>query len=135
MRKVVYILLTALMLLSACGKQVEKDVFCSLSFTAVMPDGSDIMQMTIDKDLPGNYLRNVNTMQQYEFPVFVNNHGGPVRVRKGIYTIAFDGVARIVGDSGLVEKKVRFVAYNSPDKAVMLLEDSADVELKLIVLE
>ena len=135
MRKSLCILLSALMLLSACVKQVEKDVFCSLSFTAVMPDGSDIMQMTIDKDIPGNYLRNVNTMQEYEFPVFVNNHGGPVRVRKGVYTIAFDGVARIAESSGLVEKKVRFVAYGSPDKAIVLTQDSADVKLELIVLE
>ena len=134
MRKVLCILLSA-MLLSSCVKQVETDVFCSLSLTAVMPDGTDIMQMTVDNSLPGNFLRNVNTMQEYEIPVFVNNHGGPVRVRKGIYTIAFDGIARIVGESGLVEKKVRFVAYNSPDKAVMLLEDSADVKLELIVLE
>lgn len=135
MRKVICILLTALLGLSSCVKQAETDVFCSLSLTAVMPDGSNIMQMTVDNTLPGNFIRNVNTMQRYDFPVFVNNHGGPLRVRKGVYTIAFDALARIAETSGLVEKKVRFVAYSSPDNAIELTGDSADVELKLIVLE
>ena len=102
--------------LSGCSK--ERQVFCDLTLRLVQPDGLQAVTVRIDNTLPGNVLRNYNTGQNYDFPLFL----------KGVYLIAFDGVATLSDGS---VRTFRFSGYNAPDKAVSILDDVQTVELEV----
>lgn len=122
--------LLAASLLCSCERNSGAEIFTTVTLHAVMPDGSNIVSMKISGDLPGNFLRNLNTRQEYEFPVFVNG-SCTLRLLKGIYLIAFDADA--VFADGTV-KRVRSYSHSNPDKGAVLLDEEETVELELVVL-
>ena len=111
--------------LSGCSK--ERQVFCDLTLRLVQPDDLQAVTVRTDNTLPGNVLRNYNTGQNYDFPLFVNGAAN-LRVLKGVYLIAFDGVATLSDGS---VRTFRFSGYNAPDKAVSILDDVQTVELEV----
>lgn len=130
MKKQLSILLaTVLSVLSACEKPLDQNIWCEVTFTAVLPDGSTFLLMEIDPLPDGNFLRNLNTRQDFELPLFVNGTG-QVRVLKGMYYLAFDAEALFADGT---RKRVRSSQYNSPEMSLRLLEDTAAVELRLTV--
>ena len=121
-------LILALCLLSGCSKD---NIWCQLVLVPQMPEGEEIASLTIDPSLQGNFLRNVNTLETYNYPALV---GGRMRltVLKGFYAMSFDGVAELTNGR---ERKVRFTAYSTEANSVSLVEDECTLTLPLIVLK
>lgn len=115
----------------SCIKNSEQEIFTKVNLEAKMPGGENIIVMNIDKTIPGNFFRNLNTGQDTEFPVFVNGKC-TIETIKGLYMIAFDSEA--VLEDG-TRKKVRFSGHNTPENSIKLLNDEEYVELKLLVLQ
>jgi len=90
-----------------------------------------IVALTIDNSLPGNYFRNLNTGEQYQYPVFVNGKC-ELQVLKGIYVLSFDGVAASAEGKA---RKVRMTKYATTLDAVQLTEDQATITLPLVNLQ
>lgn len=128
-KRILLLLVTALTALSACEKQPDQNIWCHVTFNTVLSDGSVFLSMEVDPQPDGNFLRNLNTQQDFDFPVFVNG-SGQVRLLKGMYYLAFD--AQAVFPDG-TRKRVRCTQYNSPEKSIALLEDTASVEIQLTV--
>ncbi|MBR1677969.1 MAG: hypothetical protein IJ701_00750 [Bacteroidales bacterium] len=125
------VIITVALLCCGCAKDVEENLFCQVSLQAVLPDGRNIVSLTVDPSLPGNLFRNLNTGINYTYPVFVNNVAS-LRVQKGVYQIGFDGEALFQDGS---HARVRFTAWNTPLTAVNLLEDNQTLSLNLILLK
>ncbi|MBP3257748.1 MAG: hypothetical protein IJV63_00110 [Bacteroidales bacterium] len=121
-------LILALCLLSGCSKD---NIWCQLVLVPQMPEGEEIASLTIDPSLQGNFLRNVNTLETYNYPALV---AGRMRVTvlKGFYALSFDGVAELTNGR---ERKVRFTAYSTEANSVSLVEDECTLTLPLIVLK
>lgn len=130
MKKLLMIFL-ALMLVPACEKNAGQDIWCQVTLHAVLPSGEIPLSLTADESLKGTMLQNINTMDNYSFPVLVDGMA-TVRVLKGLYMIAFDADA-LLADGTTV--RVRTSLYNSPEKAVRLTDDAATVDLPLTVLK
>ena len=116
-----------LLLAAGCTRE---NIWCDLVLQAQIPDGGKIVMMTVDPALDGNYLRNINTLETYDIPVFVNGTAR-VKVLKGLYVLAFDATAEL--ESGQ-EKKVRFSGHTTEANAFSALEDEVTLPLTLIVL-
>ena len=123
--------MAALAVLCSCTKPVEENIFCTVTMHASLPDGRQIVSMTIDPSLPGNMFRNLNTGIDYTFPVFVNN-ACTMQVQKGVYMIAFDG--QVMFQDGSLAN-VRFTAWKNPINAVSLLNDTETLEIELKLLK
>ena len=120
--------ITALLLLiTGCTRE---SIWCDLVLQARMPDGESIVMLTVDPSLDGNFLRNVNTLETYDIPAFINGTAR-LRVLKGLYVLAFDGVAEL--EDGR-EKKVRFAGHTTEANAFQALEDDVTLPLTLVVL-
>ena len=127
MRKCLYII--AVLLITACSKQVADDLCCNLTLKLISPFEQPIIALSVDNSLPGNFIRNLNTGEEYDFPVFVNGKC-EINVLKGVYVISFDGTAALPDGSG---RLVRSSEFSSPNNAVTLTEDGT-VELNLLIL-
>lgn len=123
-----FLLAAACLLTGGCTK--EMPLFCDLTLRLVQPEGFEAVTVQVDNALQGNMLRNYNTGQDYDYPLFVNGKAS-LRVLKGVYLISFDGKATLSDGS---VRTVRFSGYNAPDKAVSLLEDRMTLELEIRVL-
>lgn len=123
MKKLALILFLSLLI--SCTRQ---NLFCrvTLQVEAERP----MVALTVDNSLEGNYLRNLNTGETYPFPVFVNGKC-EVQVLKGVYVLAFDGVAAYADGTA---RRVRSAQYATMLDAVTLAEDEAVVTLKLLEL-
>ena len=124
MKRILPILLA--LLLSACTKTAEDRLLCQVTLRL----DREIVALTIDNSLPGNYFRNLNTGETYDFPVFVNGKC-EIRVLKGVYVIAFDGTAAFADGSG---RRVRSAEHSSTTTAVTLTGDEETVTLSLLEL-
>ncbi len=124
MKKPALILL--LLLLVSCTRQ---NLFCHV--TLQVETEQPIVALTIDNTLAGNYFRNLNTGETYNFPVFVNGKC-ELQVLKGVYVFAFDGVGAF---SDGTARRVRSAQYATMLDAVSLTEDEAVVSLKLLELQ
>lgn len=118
-------------MLLSCGCRKSQDVFSELCLTLSMPDGAEMLSMSVDMSQKGNFFRNLNNLQEYEFPLFVAGEGR-MRVQKGMYILAFDAKARMADGS---ERKVRCAAHASPSHAVSVLKASETLELELIIIK
>ena len=125
MKKLALILLSLLVLVS-CTKQ---NLFCRV--TLQVESEQPIVALTVDNNLAGNYFRNLNTGETYPFPVFVNGKC-EVQVLKGVYVLAFDGVAAYADGSA---QRVRSAQYATMLDAVTLTGDNVTVTLKLLDLQ
>lgn len=117
----------SLLFLCSCMGNIEKNIFCDLTIRANVSDGRNIVTMTVDESLAGSIIMNLNTSQDFDYPVFVNGKG-EVRLLKGVYMMAFDADATFEdGSTG----RVRCSQYNSPDKTISLTGDSEEITLEL----
>jgi hypothetical protein len=121
-----WLLILSLLLLVSCTRQ---DLFCRV--TLQVEPGQQIVALTVDNSLAGNYFRNLNTGETYEFPVLVNGKG-ELQVLKGVYVLAFDGVAAYADGTA---KRVRSAQYATVLDAVTLTGDDATIVLKLLELQ
>jgi len=122
------LLLPALIVLGGCSRE---EIYCQVTLNVVMPGGETVSLLSIDPSVRGNFFRNINTLETYDFPLIAANRGR-MTVLKGLYAISFDGVAEL--DSG-VDRKVRFTDYSTEAHAVSLLEDQVELTLPLTVLK
>lgn len=128
MRKSLVVILLSLLTLSSCVKNADQGLMCEVTLTAQMPDGTQIVAMSVDMSVKGNYFRNYNTKREYAIPTFVNG-SCRLRVLKGLYVIGFDAVAECSDSS---DRKVRCTSMSSPDDAAQLTDDAMTVELELM---
>lgn len=119
-------LILSLLVLVSCSRQ---NLFCRV--TLQVESEQPIVALTVDNSLEGNYFRNLNTGETYSFPVFVNGKC-ELQVLKGVYVLAFDGVA--AGADGTA-RRVRSAQYATMLDAVTLTADDATVTLKLLELQ
>ena len=119
-------LILSLLVLVSCTKQ---NLFCRV--TLQVESEQPIVALTVDNSLTGNYFRNLNTGETYPFPVFVNGKC-EVQVLKGVYVLAFDGVAAYADGSA---QRVRSAQYATMLDAVTLTGDNVTVTLKLLDLQ
>lgn len=118
-----------LILLVAHSCTKEQDIMCEVTFTATLSDGTRFLSMVVDPEPKGNFMRNLNTRQDFDFPVFVNGTG-KISVLRGMYYLAFDAEVTMADGS---TKSVRCTQYNSPEKSIPLLEAQVEVPLLLTV--
>ncbi|MBR0244904.1 MAG: hypothetical protein IJQ61_00325 [Bacteroidales bacterium] len=119
-------LILSLLVLVSCTKQ---NLFCRV--TLQVESEHPMVALTVDNTLAGNYFRNLNTGETYPFPVFVNGKC-ELSVLKGVYVLAFDGVAAYA-DGGA--HRVRSAQYATMLDAVTLTGDDVTVTLKLLNLQ
>lgn len=119
-------LILSLLVLVSCTKQ---NLFCRV--TLQVESEQPMVALTVDNTLAGNYFRNLNTGETYPFPVFVNGKC-ELSVLKGVYVLAFDGVAAYA-DGGA--HRVRSAQYATMLDAVTLTGDDVTVTLKLLNLQ
>ena len=77
-----------------------------------------------------SYFRNLNTLEEYKYPTFVNGKGF-LKVLKGVYIISFDGIATL--ENGAV-KRVRCTQHSMPLSAAVLTGDEETLSLSMFVL-
>lgn len=121
-----FALILSLLVLVSCTKQ---NLFCRV--TLQVESEHPMVALTVDNTLAGNYFRNLNTGETYPFPVFVNGKC-ELQVLKGVYVLAFDGVAAYADGSA---HRVRSAQYATMLDAVTLTGDNATVTLKLLDLQ
>ena len=119
-------LILSLLVLVSCTKQ---NLFCRV--TLQVESEQPIVALTVDNSLTGNYFRNLNTGETYPFPVFVNGKCEE-QVLKGVYVLAFDGVAAYADGTA---RRVRSAQYATMLDAVTLTGDNVTVTLKLLDLQ
>lgn len=122
MRKAVFIV-ALLVLVSSCTRQ---EMFCRVTLRLDTDD--PIVALTIDNALAGNYFRNLNTGETYPIPVFVNGKC-ELEVLRGVYVLAFDGVAAYADGSA---RRVRSAEYATALDAVSLVDNETTLTLKLM---
>lgn len=119
-------LILSLLVLVSCTKQ---NLFCRV--TLQVESELPVVALTVDNTLAGNYFRNLNTGETYPFPVFVNGKC-EVQVLKGVYVLAFDGLAAYADGSA---HRVRSAQYATMLDAVTLTGDDVSLTLKLLDLQ
>lgn len=124
MKRLLPILLV--LLLSGCTKPAEDRLLCRVTLAL----DREVVALTVDNSLSGNYFRNLNTGEEYDFPTFVNGKC-ELRVLKGVYVIAFDGTAAFADGTGV---HVRSAEHSSTTTAVTLTADEETVLLNLLEL-
>ena len=117
--------------LSGCTKYDDANLFTSLTLETELPDGVKAVLVTADNSLKGTFIRNVNTMQRFDYPTFVKGRC-TVRIPRGVYMLSFDGTATLDDGSKI---KVRYAGNNTYESAVTLLDASEKMVLKLTVLK
>jgi len=125
---IIFLTLLSILILSSCVKNADQNIYCTVTLEAVLPDGGDIITLEIDDSLKGNFFRNYNTHQEYEFPIFANNKC-KLTVLKGLYLIAFDGTAQLSDGTYVTVRSAEYTAM-----AASLLEDEQTLTLNLTIL-
>ena len=130
LRRILAAALCAVMF-SGCTKYDDAGLFTSLTLETELPDGAKAVLVTADNSLKGTFIRNVNTLQSFDYPAFVNG-SCTLRIPRGVYMLSFDGTATLDDGSKI---KVRYAGNNTYDSAVTLLEENEKMVLKLTVLK
>ncbi len=112
---------------TSCEKNADQNIYTQVTFVAELADGRSIMRMEVDKTLNGTFLRNLNTMMEYELPLFINNRGN-VKLQKGIYLIGFDADATFADGT---TARVRCSGHTAQSTAIELLNDYETIVLPL----
>lgn len=121
MRKLLVIL--SLFALLSCSRQ---NLFCRV--TLQVESEEPIVALTIDNNLEGNYFRNLNTNETYDYPTFVNGKC-EMLVLKGVYVLSFDGTAAYADGSA---RRVRMARHSAALSALTLTDDEQVVTLPLL---
>lgn len=130
LRRILAAALCAVMF-SGCTKYDDAGLFTSLTLETELPDGAKAVLVTADNSLKGTFIRNVNTLQSFDYPAFVNGRC-TLRIPRGVYMLSFDGTATLDDGSKI---KVRYAGNNTYESAVTLLEENEKMVLKLTVLK
>ena len=77
-------------LVFSCGRSVD-DIYSNVTLNAAC-EGLELVSIRVDNSLKGNFFRNLNTGEEYSYPLFVNGSCA-LKVLKGVYIFAFDGTA------------------------------------------
>ena len=116
---------------SGCTEYDDAGLFTSLTLETELPDGAEAVLVTADNSLKGTFIRNVNTLQSFDYPAFVGGRC-TLRIPRGVYMLSFDGTATLDDGSKV---KVRYAGNNTYESAVTLLDASETLVLKLTVLK
>ncbi len=127
----IFVALTFAVSLSGCTKYDDAELFTSLTLETELPDGAKAVLVNADNSLKGTFIRNVNTLQSFDYPAFVKGRC-TVRIPRGVYMLSFDGTATLDDGSKI---KVRYAGNNTYESAVTLLDASEKMVLKLTVLK
>lgn len=127
MMKRLAIFLAALLAAVSCVEKTD-DIFSTVTLNTVLSDGEVPVSIKIDSRQDGNFFQNINTGEDYEYPLFVNG-SCTMRVQKGVYILGFDGTATMADGT---QKTVRCSEHRSPNSSVNLIEDTEVLELNLI---
>jgi len=128
MKRILNILL--LLVCTACTKNAGQEIYCDLTLELSLPSGAQVAALAVDNAGPGNFFRNLNTGEEYNFPVFVNGKCR-MKVLKGVYVLGFDALAGLADGTGL---RVRSAEYTTMLYAVSLVEDTQTLTLNLLEL-
>ena len=90
----------------------------------------ELVSIRVDNSLKGNFFRNLNTGEEYSYPLFVNGSCA-LKVLKGVYIFAFDGTATLPDGSTC---RVRCYEHRSPNDSVNILDDDVELTFELLKL-
>ncbi len=126
-----YILCSAIsvLALTSCKKEDTSDIYSTITLN-VHCEGLNIMTVSVDNSLKGNFFQNLNTGEKYNYPLL---SGGQtqIKVLKGVYIFAFDGIATL--DDG-TKRHVRCYEHRSPTNSLNILDDKMSITLNLMLL-
>lgn len=122
------ILSLLLPLVLSCGRGVD-EIYSIVTLNAVCGD-MNLVSIRVDNSQKGNFFRNLNTGEEYSYPMFVNGNC-TLKILKGVYIFAFDGTATLPDGSTC---RVRCYEHRSPNDSVNILDDSVDLTFELLKL-
>ena len=122
------ILSLLLPLVLSCGRGID-DIYSTVTLNAVCGD-MDLVSIRVDNSQKGNFFRNLNTGEEYSYPMFVNG-GCTLKILKGVYIFAFDGTATLPDGSTC---RVRCYEHRSPNDSVNILDDDVEITFELLKL-
>ena len=122
------ILSLLLPLVLSCGRGID-DIYSTVTLNAVCGD-MDLVSIRVDNSQKGNFFRNLNTGEEYSYPMFVNG-GCTLKILKGVYIFAFDGTATLPDGSTC---RVRCYEHRSPNDSVNILDDDVELTFELLKL-
>lgn len=122
------ILSLLLQLVLSCGRGID-DIYSTVTLNAVCGD-MDLVSIRVDNSQKGNFFRNLNTGEEYSYPMFVNG-GCTLKILKGVYIFAFDGTATLPDGSTC---RVRCYEHRSPNDSVNILDDDVELTFELLKL-
>ena len=126
--KVLIILSLLLQLVLSCERGVD-EIYSTVTLNAVCGD-MNLVSIRVDNTQKGNFFRNLNTGEEYSYPMFVNGTC-TLKILKGVYIFAFDGTATLPDGSTC---RVRCYEHRSPNDSVNILDDSEDLTFELLKL-
>lgn len=115
-------------LVISCGRGVD-EIYSTVTLNAVCGD-MQLVSIRVDNSLKGNFFQNLNTGEEYSYPLFVNGNC-TLKVLKGVYIFAFDGTATLPDGSTC---RVRCYEHRSPNDSVNILEDDVQLTFNLLTL-
>ena len=115
-------------LVFSCGRSVD-GIYSNVTLNATC-EGLELVSIRVDNSLKGNFFRNLNTGEEYSYPLFVNGSCA-LKVLKGVYIFAFDGTATLPDGSTC---RVRCYEHRSPNDSVNILDDDVELTFELLKL-
>lgn len=122
------IVLLLIPLVISCGRGVD-EIYSTVTLNAVCGD-MQLVSIRVDNSLKGNFFQNLNTGEEYTYPLFVNGNC-TLKVLKGVYIFAFDGTATLPDGSTC---RVRCYEHRSPNDSVNILDDDVELIFELLKL-
>lgn len=122
------ILSLLLPLVLSCGRGID-EIYSTVTLNAVCGD-MNLVSIRVDNSQKGNFFRNLNTGEEYSYPMFVNGNC-TLKILKGVYIFAFDGTATLPDGSTC---RVRCYEHRSPNDSVNILDDSVELTVELLKL-
>lgn len=123
------VLVLILLLFCSCDRK-QKDIFSEVHLVLEFPEGKNAVIVSPYDDQDRCFFRNLNTLQNYPLPDFVNGHAD-MSVLKGLYIFGFDAKADM-GDGTV--RIVRCNGFREPSSAVAFMDECDTVKLKLVYL-
>lgn len=112
-----------------CDRDFDgRELMSRITIEIYLPDGRECTSVV---PLTSSFITNYNTRDSYAFGSFVGSRS-VVEVQKGIYTMLLD--ATVYFDDGTT-RTVRNADYVQVSKALEWLDDSAELQLKMVYLD
>ncbi len=127
--KTLLILCTLVLSLACSCERAAEDIYSDVTLNAVCGE-MRLVSVRVDNSVTGNFFRNLNTGEEYDYPLFVNGQC-MLRVLKGVYIFAFDGTATLPDGT---TRRVRCYEHRSPNNSVNILDDEVELTFELLAL-